>query len=116
LIIPHQPRLDWMIWFVPTQQPIQMNWFGSFLERLQTNPFPTTPPRYLRVDSFKYRFTTAEERAQTGHWWQMEVSGILPSGYTEDSLTRLIGNVDKLFNYMNKSMRARRTHKFQLMV
>jgi hypothetical protein len=89
MIIPHQPRLDWMIWFVPTQQSIQMNWFGSFLRRLQQgsesvtglleqNPFPSTPPRYLRVDSFKYRFTSAKERAQTGRWWEMEYLGYFP--------------------------------------
>jgi hypothetical protein len=89
MIIPHQPRLDWMIWFVPTQQPIQMKWFGRFLQRLhqgsetvsgllEQNPFPSSPPRYLRVDSFRYRFTSAEERAQTGHWWQMEYLGYFP--------------------------------------
>jgi predicted small integral membrane protein len=34
IIIPHQPRLDWMVWFVPTQQPLQMEWFGRFMRRL----------------------------------------------------------------------------------
>ncbi|MEW8027980.1 MAG: lipase maturation factor family protein [Candidatus Thiodiazotropha sp.] len=89
MIIPHQPRLDWMIWFVPTQQPLQMNWFGRFLQRLHQgsetvtallghNPFPDSPPRYLRVDSFRYRFTTAEERRQSGRWWQTEHLGYFP--------------------------------------
>jgi hypothetical protein len=54
IIIPHQPRLDWMVWFVPTQQLIQINWFGRFLQRLHQgseavsglldqNPFPDPP-------------------------------------------------------------------------
>jgi hypothetical protein len=89
MIIPHQPRLDWMVWFVPTQQSIQMEWFGRFLHRLRQgseavsnlldqNPFPEGPPGYLRVDSFKYRFTTASEKAQTGHWWHIEYLGYFP--------------------------------------
>lgn len=89
MIIPHQPRLDWMIWFVPTQQPLQMNWFDRFIERLhqgsetvtallEHNPFPDGPPRYLRVDSFEYRFTTVEERGQSGNWWHMEYQGFFP--------------------------------------
>ncbi|WP_316365184.1 lipase maturation factor family protein [Candidatus Thiodiazotropha sp. CDECU1] len=89
MIIPHQPRLDWMVWFVPTQQGLQMEWFGRFLQRLHQgsatvsalldhNPFPDTPPRYLRVDSFKYSFTTAQEREQNGNWWKTEYLGQFP--------------------------------------
>jgi len=33
--IPHQPRLDWMIWFVPPQFPEFMYWFDEFLGRRQ---------------------------------------------------------------------------------
>ncbi|MCU7873943.1 MAG: lipase maturation factor family protein [Candidatus Thiodiazotropha sp. (ex Lucinoma borealis)] len=87
--IPHQPRLDWMIWFVPTQQAVQMNWFGRFIERLkhgsanvtqllEINPFPENPPRYLRVNAFRYHFSTAKEKEQSGHWWRMEYLGQFP--------------------------------------
>lgn len=89
IIIPHQPRLDWMIWFVPTQQPLQMAWFGRFMERLHQgsesvtallkhNPFPDRPPRYLRVESYDYRFTTSRERAQSGEWWRPVFLGHFP--------------------------------------
>ncbi len=89
IIIPHQPRLDWMVWFVPTQQPLHMLWFGRLLERLHQgseevssllahNPFPDAPPRYLRVDSFAYHFTTSEEREQSGNWWRREYLGLFP--------------------------------------
>jgi hypothetical protein len=88
-IIPHQPRLDWMVWFVPTQQPLHMHWFGLLLDRLHQgseevidlmahNPFPDAPPRYLRVDSFGYHFTSAREREQTGDWWRREYLGPFP--------------------------------------
>jgi hypothetical protein len=80
IIIPHQPRLDWMVWFVPTQQPLQMAWFARFIQQLHQgsksvttllkhNPFPDHPPRYLRVVSYDYRFTTPEEREQSAKWW-----------------------------------------------
>ncbi|MES9971395.1 MAG: lipase maturation factor family protein [Candidatus Thiodiazotropha sp.] len=89
VIIPHQPRLDWMVWFVPTQQALQMEWFGRFLQGLHQgsesvsallhhNPFPDAPPRYLRVDSFAYRFTTPQEREQSGHWWKTGYLGSFP--------------------------------------
>ncbi len=88
-IVPHQPRLDWLMWFVPTQHPVHLFWFGEFmytLERgskpvlalLDHNPFPEGPPRYLRVTAWRYRFTTPEERAATGHWWKREYLGIFP--------------------------------------
>lgn len=87
--IPHQPRLDWMLWFVPTQQLPHMHWFGLFMQRLHEgspsvarllahNPFPDTPPRYLRVVVYRYRFTTADEHAQSGAWWKREYLGIFP--------------------------------------
>ncbi len=88
-IVPHQPRLDWMMWFVPTQHPVQMAWFGEFLAGLKRgspqvlallegNPFPGTPPDYLRVTAWKYRFSTASERKATGDWWQREYIGVFP--------------------------------------
>lgn len=88
-VMPHQPRLDWMIWFVPTQQPLQMQWFGHFMQRLHqgseavtellaVNPFDRQPPRYLRVSVYRYRFSSQEDRHQTGDWWQREYLGEFP--------------------------------------
>ncbi|MEN8178094.1 MAG: lipase maturation factor family protein [Pseudomonadota bacterium] len=88
-IVPHQPRLDWMVWFVPPQQLPQMVWFGEFLHRLhegstsvigllEKNPFPDAPPNYLRVLVYRYHFTTADERAENGSWWRREYLGQFP--------------------------------------
>jgi hypothetical protein len=88
-IVPHQPRLDWMIWFVPPRNPDMLYWFDRFLTRLQQgspevldllayNPFPDKPPAYIRVLAFQYRFTTIAEREQTGNWWQREYLGEFP--------------------------------------
>jgi hypothetical protein len=84
-IVPHQPRIDWMMWFVPIS-PVFMDWFARFLDRLLEaspavtrllgdSPFGGKPPRTLRIDVYLYRFTTAEERAQTGEWWRREYLG-----------------------------------------
>lgn len=88
-IMPHHPRLDWMMWFVPTQSGRQLLWFRQFqnqlrkgspqvLALLEHNPFPDKPPRFLRVQAYEYRFTTAEERRQSGDWWRREYLGLFP--------------------------------------
>ncbi|RME32400.1 MAG: lipase maturation factor family protein [Gammaproteobacteria bacterium] len=88
-VVPHHPRLDWLMWFVPTQDPRQQYWFNRFLARLRTgsqpvlgllehNPFPDRPPRFLRVTAWDYRFTTPAERARTGAWWVRHRLGRFP--------------------------------------
>lgn len=89
-IAPHQPRLDWMMWFVPPQWDDTGYWFRHFLDALSGNkpavsrllaynPFEgKAPPRMLRVVAFRYHFTTAEERARTGKWWKAEYLGEFP--------------------------------------
>ena len=88
-IVPHQPRLDWMIWFVPPRNAEMLYWFEQFLFRLhqgsaevldllEHNPFPDKPPEYLRVQVFQYRFTTVKEREQSGHWWTRNYLGEFP--------------------------------------
>lgn len=89
-IIPHQPRLDWMIWFVPAQFERDTIWFSRLIEAISQNrkpvmdllahnPFPEKPPPYLRVLSWRYSFTTAEERKETGNWWKAELLGVFPN-------------------------------------
>jgi predicted DCC family thiol-disulfide oxidoreductase YuxK len=94
-VVPHQPRLDWMMWFVPARHPLNLMWFERFAERLlenaepvtallEHNPFPDEPPRYLRVTLYHYRFTTPEERRETGDWWVRESRGrFWPLGWFE---------------------------------
>ena len=87
--VPHQPRLDWMMWFVPPQFDSMMDWFWKFLDRLHEgskdvtnllayNPFPARPPTYIRVLAFDYRFTTFAERKATGNWWKAKYLGEFP--------------------------------------
>src|SRR5207245_3512750 len=75
---PHQPRLDWQMWFAALGSYDNTAWFHAFLARLlegtpevlgllAANPFPDHPPRYVRALVYDYRFTTpAERRASRG--------------------------------------------------
>ncbi len=85
VVIPHQPRLDWMVWFVPLN-PIFENWFESFLGALldnspdviallEHNPFPDTAPIAVRVHAFEYKFTNFDEHEATGNWWKSRYLG-----------------------------------------
>src|SRR6185369_4177712 len=78
---PHMPRLDWQMWFAALGSPRSSRWFVAFAARLvegsapvlallETNPFPSAPPRYVRATLYDYRFTTPAERRATGAWWK----------------------------------------------
>jgi len=88
---PHQPRLDWQMWFAVLGTPQQNPWFGGLVVRLLEgsrdvsrllahNPFPDQPPRYIRASFYRYRFTTVEEHRQSGAWWtRQELGEYLPT-------------------------------------
>ena len=92
---PHQPRLDWQMWFEALNlerahaasgrlDPRRMSpWFRSFLRRLYEaepavlalleDPFGGQEPSQIRVGLYQYRFTTAAEKRESGHWWHREL-------------------------------------------
>jgi predicted DCC family thiol-disulfide oxidoreductase YuxK len=83
---PHQPRVDWQMWFAALGNYQGNPWFLNFCARLllgepdtlallKTNPFPAAPPRYLRAMVYEYHFTDFAERRATGHWWRRELRG-----------------------------------------
>ncbi len=99
---PHQPRLDWQMWFEALDleqahtitgtidQRDMSPWFQSFLmkllrgepsvvELLAKNPFPNGPPKDIRITLYEYRFTSADERKNTGDWWARESIWVGPS-------------------------------------
>ncbi len=78
---PHMPRLDWQMWFAALGHCRSNMWLVQFqrrllegsptvLDLLAANPFPTAPPTYIRTVEYDYHFTTAKQRARTGHWWR----------------------------------------------
>ena len=84
--IPHQPRLDWQMWFAALDDPQRLRWFWLFLERLMhnepavtallaSNPFPDKPPLYLRAKFYDYTYADAEAHGR-GIWWQRRLLGL----------------------------------------
>jgi predicted DCC family thiol-disulfide oxidoreductase YuxK len=83
--IPHQPRLDWQMWFAALDDPRRLNWFPHFLERLlqneptvtgllEKNPFAAKAPQYIRAEFYDYTFSSGEE-LRKGLWWQRRSVG-----------------------------------------
>lgn len=83
---PHQPRLDWQMWFAALSYFHETLWFQCFLARLLTgspdvlkllaeNPFPDQPPRFIRCAYYEYFFTSPAERKAAGAWWRRTYLG-----------------------------------------
>ena len=83
---PHQPRLDWQMWFAALGNYRRNPWTGNLLERLLRNqpevtrllahnPFSSAPPRFVRARRFDYRFADSAEHGATGAWWKREERG-----------------------------------------
>jgi hypothetical protein len=80
-VAPHQPRLDWQMWFAALDRYESNPWFASLCRRLLEgsppvlallayNPFPDRPPQFVRAVLYDYRFTTFATRNSAGDWWQ----------------------------------------------
>jgi predicted DCC family thiol-disulfide oxidoreductase YuxK len=83
---PHQPRLDWQMWFAALGTCEENRWFVRFLQRLlqgsepvrsllARDPFPDRPPAFIRTTVYDYRFTDGPEHRGTGAWWRREPVG-----------------------------------------
>jgi lipase maturation factor 1 len=83
---PHQPRLDWQMWFAALGNYQENPWFISFCQKLLegspevlallgNNPFPAKPPHYLRAMVYQYHFTDMKTKSQQGSWWKRDIQG-----------------------------------------
>jgi predicted DCC family thiol-disulfide oxidoreductase YuxK len=84
--IPHQPRLDWQMWFASLENPQGLPWLWGFIRRLleneptvtallKKNPFPDKPPTFLRGEFYDYAFSDRQEKAK-GLWWDRRLLGL----------------------------------------
>ncbi len=84
---PHQPRLDWQMWFAALGNYQRNPWLVNFCVRLlqgspdvltllERDPFPHAPPRYVRAVLYDYHFTDLATRRKTGAWWRREKAGV----------------------------------------
>ena len=86
-VAPYQPRLDWQMWFAALGGLRDEPWFLNFevrllqnspdvLALLGRNPFPKTPPKYIRAQLYEYHFTDFATRRITGQWWRREYKAV----------------------------------------
>jgi len=85
-VAPHQPRLDWQMWFAALGTCRQNQWFLRFQKKLlegtpevlgllKTNPFPDSPPRYVRSLLYQYRLSEMSEWLHLHQFWRREPEG-----------------------------------------
>ena len=83
---PYHLRLDWMMWFAAISPGYAEPWLGPLLERLlrndrptlrllRHNPFPESPPTFVRVQLYRYSFTTWRELRRDRAWWHRTLEG-----------------------------------------
>jgi hypothetical protein len=80
LATPHQPRVDFLLWFYGLSFRHQTpEYVPRLLDRLCHDPEAISPlfveplpptPRAVRIEFWRYHYTTAEERRDTGAWWR----------------------------------------------
>ncbi|XP_012881271.1 PREDICTED: lipase maturation factor 2 isoform X2 [Dipodomys ordii] len=92
VLVPHQPRLDWQMWFAALGPHTHSPWFTSLVLRLlqgkepvirliqshvTSYPFHKQPPTYIRAQRYKYWFSRPGEQ---GRWWRRQwVEEFFPS-------------------------------------
>ena len=85
--IPHQPRLDWQMWFASLGSVRENPWIVSLMRRLlegspsvlallDSNPFADGPPKYVRAQLYEYRFADRRTHIVTGQWWVRRPGGL----------------------------------------
>ena len=85
-VAPHQPRVDWQMWFAALGRFEGERWLQNLCERilendtevlslLKRNPFQGRAPQYLRAVLYRYRFSDAATRRRDGVWWTRDRIG-----------------------------------------
>ena len=84
---PHQPRVDWQMWFAALGNVQRNRWVVSLMQRLlegspevmaffEENPFPDMAPLYVRAVLYDYHFSDPKTRNETGAWWTRKRLGL----------------------------------------
>ena len=81
IVAPHQPRMDWQLWFAALGDINRNYWLLGLVDALKSgspdvlalleqSPFPAdNPPRYIRIQLYDYRFGRET-------WWERDYRGI----------------------------------------
>ncbi|HXX42366.1 MAG TPA: lipase maturation factor family protein [Chthoniobacterales bacterium] len=101
-IAPYQPRIDWQIWFAAMYSPADYPWTFHFVWKLlhndsgtlsliANNPFPDSPPHFIRARLYHYSFVPIGEQG----WWKREPVGewLPPLSIENESFRQLLGEM-----------------------
>ncbi|CAC5380957.1 Lipase maturation factor 2 [Mytilus coruscus] len=112
IVAPHQPRLDWQMWFAALGNYQHNPWFVTMVYRLLTgqeevlelianNPFPDAPPKYIRAKLYHYYYTSSSQTRSPKNWWtRKEKSEYLPIlSKDTSSLLDIIKHYKMVSNY-----------------
>jgi hypothetical protein len=98
LITPYHMRLDWLMWFAALEYEAygglaREDWVLCLVYKLlkgdrevkrlfDGDPFPEAPPRFVRVVTYHYRFTTWNDDSDA--WWHREREAVLVGPLSAD--------------------------------
>ena len=87
IVSPYHWKLDWQMWFAAMSSYRSHPWIVNLVAKLlqndkpvlgllANNPFPNTPPKFVRAELYLYHFTDSHA---DGAWWKREhVAHYLP--------------------------------------
>ena len=61
----------------------------AILKLMRKDPFEGKSPAFIRALFYQYRFTTPEEKRQTGAWWVRKLLGVYLLPTSREVLDRL---------------------------
>lgn len=135
-VAPHQPRLDWQMWFAALGRYNENAWFVAFVDRLlrgtpevwgllgedrDTQISDAAPPKFIRVVRRAYDFAARDE-ANAGAWWTIseEAEEYLPALSLDNESVKTFlaahglviheGGKDEGLDPMSKIVRGMREH------
>jgi hypothetical protein len=83
-VAPHQPRVDFQLWFYGLSPRSAPAYVETLVARLCRDPQAVQPlfrdrlpaqPRAVRIAFWQYHFTSPSERAASGDWWTRTLLG-----------------------------------------
>lgn len=83
---PYHLRLDWLMWFIALPGRFDDRWLlplvgkllvsdRTTLKLLKGDPFADRRPAFIRANLYRYRFSSRQERKETGAWWVRTLVG-----------------------------------------
>ncbi|KAI1888010.1 hypothetical protein AGOR_G00180640 [Albula goreensis] len=88
VVAPHQPRLDWQMWFAALRPHMHSPWFTGLVHRLLLGkkdvidliqvdeskyPFSRKPPAFIRARLYKFWFTLVQQDGSfPQQWWKRQ--------------------------------------------